>query len=47
MFTRALAEHGAEPLPDVDLDYPDWLQDLRAHWVGASSPNAPSEGARP
>ena len=33
--TQALAEQGAEPLPDVELDYPDWLADLRHHWVGA------------
>ena len=32
-FERVLAEHGAEPLPDVELDYPDWLSDLRGHWV--------------
>jgi len=31
-FTRVLAEQGAEPLPDVELDYPEWLQDLRSHW---------------
>jgi hypothetical protein len=26
-------EHGVEPLPDVELDYPPWLEDLRGHWV--------------
>jgi len=25
-------EHGVEPLPDPELDYPPWLTDLRAHW---------------
>jgi len=34
-FERVLAEHGAEPLPDVELDYPDWLSDLRSHWISA------------
>ena len=28
-FTEVLAEHGVEPLPDVPLDFPDWLSDLR------------------
>ena len=32
-FTALMAEQGAEPLPDVDLDYPPWLEDLRKHWV--------------
>ena len=27
------AEHGVEGLPDPELDYPDWLSDLRTHWV--------------
>jgi hypothetical protein len=31
-FERALADHGAERLPDVALDYPPWLEDLRASW---------------
>jgi hypothetical protein len=35
LFAGALAEQGAEALPDVPLDYPDWLADLRHHWVGA------------
>jgi len=34
-FRRVLDEHGAEPLPDVELDYPPWLQDLRSHWHAA------------
>jgi len=32
-FTALMEEQGAEPLPDVDLDYPPWLEDLRKHWV--------------
>jgi hypothetical protein len=35
LFEQALAERGAQALPDVELDYPEWLQDLRHHWVGA------------
>lgn len=35
LFERALADHGATPLPDPPLDFPDWLKDLRKHWAGA------------
>ena len=38
-FEAALAAQGAEALPDPPLEFPAWLADLRAHWVGA-----PSEG---
>jgi hypothetical protein len=31
-FERALSAQGATPLPDPPLQYPAWLQDLRAHW---------------
>ncbi len=34
-FQRVLDEQGAEPLPDVELQYPPWLEDLRSHWVGS------------
>jgi hypothetical protein len=30
------AEHGVEPLPDPELEYPEWLSDLRTHWVAGS-----------
>jgi hypothetical protein len=36
-FEKVLAEHGVEPLPDVELDFPPWLEDLRAHWQGADN----------
>lgn len=36
LFERALAAQGAEALPDVPLDYPDWLADLRHHWAGTT-----------
>jgi hypothetical protein len=39
-FRRVLDEQGAEPLPDVELDYPEWLQDLRDHWVDVDTPTA-------
>lgn len=32
LFEMALEEYGVEPLADVELDYPPWLEDLRAHW---------------
>ncbi len=31
-FARVLAERGVTPLPDPPLEYPRWLEDLRAHW---------------
>jgi hypothetical protein len=34
-FEKALANNGAEVLPDPPLDYPEWLEDLRTHWAGA------------
>jgi hypothetical protein len=34
-FDALVAEHGVEPLPDVELDYPPWLEDLRHHWARA------------
>jgi hypothetical protein len=37
LFDEELAERGVEVLPDVALDYPDWLQDLRQHWAGATT----------
>ena len=36
---KARAEQGVEALPDVDLDYPPWLADLRSHWIGATEEN--------
>jgi hypothetical protein len=38
-FDQVLAEHGVEPLPDVPLDYPPWLEDLRAHWNEGDQPD--------
>jgi hypothetical protein len=35
VFEKALADHGAEVLPDPPLEYPAWLEDLRTHWAGA------------
>jgi hypothetical protein len=29
---RLRAQHGVEPLPDVELDCPLWLEDLRSTW---------------
>ena len=33
------AEYGVTALPDVELDYPEWLQDLRSHWTGTGTPS--------
>jgi hypothetical protein len=35
-FTRALDARGAEALPDPPLEYPEWLEDLRKHWIDPS-----------
>jgi hypothetical protein len=32
-FEQTLAKYGASPLPDVALDFPPWLADLRSRWV--------------
>lgn len=40
-FTQALAEQGAEALPDPPLQFPEWMADLRGHWAG--DPDLPAE----
>jgi hypothetical protein len=35
LFEQAMSEHGVSPLPDPEIDYPDWLSDLRGQWEGA------------
>lgn len=42
-FLQAMADHGVEPLPDVPLDYPGWLTDLRDQWAGTEG--GPAGGA--
>jgi hypothetical protein len=32
-FQQALARQGAEVLPDPELEFPEWLEDLRTRWV--------------
>jgi ChrR-like protein with cupin domain len=44
-YAAAIAAHGVEPLPDVELDYPPWLEDLRSHWTAADT--APAGGPGP
>lgn len=39
-FERALAERGAEALPDPPLEFPAWLQDLRGRWGRTDAPGA-------
>jgi hypothetical protein len=33
-FARTLEKHGVQALPDMPLEFPPWLEDLRASWVG-------------
>lgn len=35
LFEEALRSRGVTALPDPEIDYPEWLQDMRKHWVGA------------
>ncbi|MHB1582151.1 MAG: cupin domain-containing protein [Acidimicrobiales bacterium] len=39
-FERALAERGAEALPDPPLAFPAWLEDLRSRWDTPAPPGA-------
>ena len=32
-FVHTLEKYGASALPDVPLDFPPWLEDLRSRWV--------------
>jgi hypothetical protein len=36
-FEQALAKYGAHQLPDVPLEFPPWLEDLRGSWVGVGT----------
>lgn len=44
-FTDLQTEHGVTSLPDVELEFPPWLADLRAHWVGTDDPNCTPDHA--
>jgi len=53
-FQRALAEHGAEELPDPAIALPAWLEDLRGRWAvqdpvpgGPPGAGAPEVSASP
>ena len=32
-FTEACSARGVTPLPDPEIDFPDWLADLRSQWL--------------
>ncbi|MCY4663834.1 MAG: hypothetical protein OXC00_04125 [Acidimicrobiaceae bacterium] len=32
-FERACSERGVTPLPDPEIDFPDWLEDQRSRWL--------------
>ncbi len=44
LFEQLLDEHGVEPLPDPEIEYPPWLADMRQHWANAPSANDPERG---
>jgi len=39
-FAAALADQGAEALPDPPLQFPEWMADLRGHWAADQEPPA-------
>jgi hypothetical protein len=42
VYDKVLEEHGVTPLPDPEIDFPEWLTDLRTHWAGATESHEPS-----
>ena len=37
-FELACSERGVTPLPDPEIDFPDWLTDLRSQWLDSPGP---------
>ncbi len=33
LFEKTMKDHGVTPLPDPELQFPEWLVDLRKHWL--------------
>ena len=46
-FEAALAAAGATVLPDVELDFPPWLADLRDRWLAPDPPTHPAPEETP
>ncbi len=46
-FEAALAAAGATALPDVELDFPPWLADLRDRWLAPDPPTHPAPEETP
>lgn len=46
-FEAVLEQHGATPLPDPPLSYPDWLRDLRTSWAGEPTDGVDQMAAMP
>ena len=34
-FTEICAARGVAPLPDPEIDFPEWLEDQRGRWIGS------------
>ena len=35
-FEQACAARGVTPLPDPEIDFPDWLEDQRGRWIDSA-----------
>jgi hypothetical protein len=43
-FAQALADHGVHALPDVPIELPGWMPDLRSQWADPDAhPHEPTE----
>jgi hypothetical protein len=40
-FQRALADRGAQALPDPEIELPEWLVDLRSRWLADGESGEP------
>ena len=45
-FEQACSERGITPLPDPEIDFPDWLEDERGRWIDSLQAGSdPEDGA--
>ena len=43
-FVEACSERGVTPLPDPEIDFPEWLEDQRGRWIESLEPGAEPGG---
>ena len=44
-FERACSERGVTPLPDPEIDFPEWLEDERGRWTESVRTGRETEGS--